>query len=683
MKEATGQRLEREMLPASKLDDQRKCKSSSLSVPLLKHPQAQKEAGSHLLQETGPPIKEAGLPALNEASSPSGKDDEQKQKQGPVKPPSQTQAVELQHTRRGMDYTLQPAQQVERQIERRLEKTQQPAQNVKPQKNGRGMDSILPTPGMEQIRLEDNPKPALEVEAEAPNPNFLLGGKPHIRFSETPPDLSSLPEQEHATLGDYLVYICESVRTLIQINSRTNQSLSSHASMIGSLQQRLNLVSDRQKNVTMNTQSSGLEANTSHIPTSRLETETSHNPALRLETVTSPNPSSILENQNGEITQNPATRLEDETHHNPASRLEDETPNDQPSSQPTDSEITPSQPFPPTHPAQGEVIAQSGGISQSRQNTKEVFTCEDCGFKARNLKRLDTHISISHSRPNHFQALRPATLLIGDSHQKSLKRKWCVEKALGGNGRLLTPGITYPNEDRAYCSTRDWPGAWHPENSLEEMLPRLLKERPYSSAIILAPCNDITNLRGSSPEEQWLMASQSSRNTVRVIEDALRTYPTLRKLVCTERPVRVDDLAELSQYSNSELRRLAAASEYSSRIVVSSNMSEFCSTEEEKVNVFKAPNSKGADGIHMRGEKGGEFFTEMLIAAAKLASLSASGLDGRRQAASKLDAQEPRKPRRPYPASGLENQHQRTQPATWAEVASNNRFSVFQSNQSN
>jgi hypothetical protein len=341
---------------------------------------------------------------------------------------------------------------------------------------------------------------------------------------------------------------------------------------------------------------------------------------------------------------------------------------------------------PPAAPAQPQpshqLEAQPAGRNGRQRQPRETYNCNDCGHQARSLLKLDGHINASHRRPNNFQALIPATLLVGDSHLKSLKRKWCVEKGLGGKGKLYTPGLTNPSEDRAYCSTRDWPGAWHPENSLEEVLPRLLGERPYSSAIILAPCNDITNLRGfSSPEEQRLMASQSSRNTIRVIEDALRSYPTLRKIVCTERLVRVDDMAELSSYSNSELRRLAVASEFANMIVVSSNSSELCTTEEEKVSVFRAPNSKGADGIHMRGEKGQEFFTNILIAAAKLTGLSSSGLGGGRQAAPGMEAeQESRWARGPQPASGLEEQEQRGQVATWAEVASKNRSSFLQSN---
>ena len=43
--------------------------------------------------------------------------------------------------------------------------------------------------------------------------------------------------------------------------------------------------------------------------------------------------------------------------------------------------------------------------------------------------------------------------MIGDSHLASVKPR-SVEKAVGG--RLFTPGYR-SKEDRAYCSTRNWP----------------------------------------------------------------------------------------------------------------------------------------------------------------------------------------------------------------------------------
>ena len=69
---------------------------------------------------------------------------------------------------------------------------------------------------------------------------------------------------------------------------------------------------------------------------------------------------------------------------------------------------------------------------------------------------------------------------------------------------------------------------------------------------------------------------------------------------------------------------------------------------------------QGADGIHMthimRGEKGEVFFTNMLIAAAKMVGLSSSGLGGGRQAASKLDVHKTRRTREPQPSSEMESQ---------------------------
>ena len=47
--------------------------------------------------------------------------------------------------------------------------------------------------------------------------------------------------------------------------------------------------------------------------------------------------------------------------------------------------------------------------------------------------------------------------------------------------------------------------------------------------------------------------------------------------------------------------------------------------------------AKGTDGIHMREEKGEQFFTDMPIAVAKLAVLSSSGLEGASQATFRLD----------------------------------------------
>ena len=88
----------------------------------------------------------------------------------------------------------------------------------------------------------------------------------------------------------------------------------------------------------------------------------------------------------------------------------------------------------------------------------------------------------------------PLTLLVGDSHLNSLNLRQ-VEEALGQKARLITPGAARPREDRAYCSSPDWPGARYPQNSLQQMVPELLGERKYKNLIMLAPSNDISNLK--------------------------------------------------------------------------------------------------------------------------------------------------------------------------------------------
>ena len=77
----------------------------------------------------------------------------------------------------------------------------------------------------------------------------------------------------------------------------------------------------------------------------------------------------------------------------------------------------------------------------------------------------------------------PLTLLVGDSHLNSLNLRQ-VEEALGRRARLITPGAARPQEDRAYCSSPDWPGARYPQNSLQPIVPEQLGERKYSNLIL-------------------------------------------------------------------------------------------------------------------------------------------------------------------------------------------------------
>ena len=125
---------------------------------------------------------------------------------------------------------------------------------------------------------------------------------------------------------------------------------------------------------------------------------------------------------------------------------------------------------------------------------------------------------MNHIRNIHSQLQNPVnfTLLVGDSHLGSVNRRQ-LERGLGRGARLVTPGATRPGEDRAYCSSADWPGIRFKENTLVQMVPELLGERMYSKMIMMAPTNDISNLVSiSSQEEREHLAILSARNTIYV-----------------------------------------------------------------------------------------------------------------------------------------------------------------------
>jgi hypothetical protein len=119
---------------------------------------------------------------------------------------------------------------------------------------------------------------------------------------------------------------------------------------------------------------------------------------------------------------------------------------------------------------------------------------------------MSNHVKNLHTQPQ--QTTTPLTLLVGDSHLNSVNRRE-VEKVIGRGPRLIAPGAIRPREDRAYCSTPEWPGARYPQNSLQQMVPELLGERKYTSMIMMAPTNDLTNLtQVRSKQEQEKLATR-------------------------------------------------------------------------------------------------------------------------------------------------------------------------------
>ena len=257
------------------------------------------------------------------------------------------------------------------------------------------------------------------------------------------------------------------------------------------------------------------------------------------------------------------------------------------------------------------------------------------------MRRMDNHIKSIHERPHHRSEEVSFTLLVGDSHIGSIRRRK-VEKAMGRGARLVTPGATRPGEDRSYCSSADWPEAWYKQNSLVQMVPELLGERRYQNLIIMAPCNDISNLVNiKSQQERENLASLSARNTVYVAEQALEKFPSLNEVLIMEQPVRVDELADLSKLSISKLKEFARSSPLAGRIRIGYNQAELCKTKKQKKAVFGLPSSPKVDGVHMRGEDGQFFLTDAIVKAVRCAGLGDRDirLGGRLRADGGLDDQ--------------------------------------------
>ena len=279
------------------------------------------------------------------------------------------------------------------------------------------------------------------------------------------------------------------------------------------------------------------------------------------------------------------------------------------------------------------------------------FNCTFCRYKCSNQAKLNEHIAAKHEDPSQTA---PYTLLIGDSRVKSLKPR-IIEKALG-NGLLSVPGsIRVPvqpqgrgkgHPGRAYCSSRDWPGAKFPAASLEDRVPELLAARPYTNLVLQAPSNDITNiLKVQDLGKHQELAEQSARNTLAVVEQALRVNPSLQRAIILEHLPRADNdhLGTLSEHSNTVLKEIAAISNLRNRITIASSKALECNTETKIVKMFGARDSPRSDGIHLMGENGKQLYTDFVfdsIRSANLAWTSPSPRPGARQASRREKGQE-------------------------------------------
>ena len=233
------------------------------------------------------------------------------------------------------------------------------------------------------------------------------------------------------------------------------------------------------------------------------------------------------------------------------------------------------------------------------------FKCNICQFETNTSRDLQKHTSANHKQTEDI-------LLLLDSHVQTVKPR-TIERRL--RGKLFTPGYTRPKEGRVYCSSRDWPNVKYPENSMDVKVAELLKVRPYRGAVMMAPCNDISNLKDLEHEEQYKMAEKSAHNTVAVVRKALETFPSLDKFLLLEYPPRADSnqLADLTEYANFCLRETVDKSGLGSRIGIKTLDGLYNSSN---YHIF-GPTNRGPrfDGIHLRGKRGKHLFTHDIIRA--------------------------------------------------------------------
>ena len=320
---------------------------------------------------------------------------------------------------------------------------------------------------------------------------------------------------------------------------------------------------------------------------------------------------------------------------------------------------------------------------------RATLKCNKCDHITTSERRMGNHIRNIHTWTQQNKA--PATLLVGDSHTSSIDLRE-VEQCLGRRARLFMPGAARPREDRAYCSTPDWTGARYPENSLQQMVPELLGERSYTNLIMLAPTNDISNLRDmGSRQEQERLAVQSARNTVNIAEKALKS---VEKVLIMEQPARVDKMADLSELSRKKLREFVESCPLAGRIKIGSNRADIVANPEKRLEVFGKPDERKADGIHMRGLGGKKFLTETIKEALQCSGLADKDtrVEKRREADSRMVGQEQgwsRLEGPARPASRMEGQEQgwsrvegqarpssqlEEQTTSWADLTSNQFF---------
>ena len=151
---------------------------------------------------------------------------------------------------------------------------------------------------------------------------------------------------------------------------------------------------------------------------------------------------------------------------------------------------------------------------------------------------------------------------------------------------------------------------------------------------------------------------------------------SVEKVLILEQPVRIDDMAGLSEFSKLKLREFAKNCPQAGRIKIGSSRPDILTTEEKRTAVFGHPTAHKVDGIHMRGEKGKDFLTETIKEAVKFAGLadSDSRMGTRRQSSERMEEQDQgwsRVERGPRSSPRMDGQE-----SSWADVTSNSFYTL-------
>ena len=204
--------------------------------------------------------------------------------------------------------------------------------------------------------------------------------------------------------------------------------------------------------------------------------------------------------------------------------------------------------------------------------------------------------------------------IVGDSivHSMDFDK---VEKVVG---KVSVPGKKSPGakHDRAYGSKYD-PKAQYPNNNQEYKNPQLLAREKADILVFQASVTDITNLRKISTinvNSTYEKAVESSESAIKTATKALDNDVQLQ-VILMQRPARYDSMADVSEWANFVLscKVEEAKKQYGDRLVLGEHSSLHTEGAVEARYGMES-RTPGYDGVHLRGAKGQEAYTDSVIA---------------------------------------------------------------------